>query len=191
MSPDGTLAYSELIPGAGAEIRTVRITSDSGQLRAGDPQTFLKTPTVSSFPVFSPDGRWLAYANAEGGVYEVYVRAFPDSGRQWQVSNSGGVIPVWSRKGHELYYRTEDQRIMVASYTVNGDTFEVDKPRVWFEKPLGNIGLGVNYDVAPDGKRVVALMPPESAEPKETQSHVMVAVNFLDEVQRRVGGQVK
>jgi serine/threonine-protein kinase len=79
-SPDGTrLAYSELIPGAGAEIRIVRVETISGQLRAGDPETFLKTATVSSFPAFSPDGRWLAYANAEGGVYEVYVRV----PRQW------------------------------------------------------------------------------------------------------------
>ena len=29
-------------------------------------------------------------------------------------------MPVWSRNGHELFYRTEDQRIMVANYTVKG-----------------------------------------------------------------------
>jgi Tol biopolymer transport system component len=160
-------------------------------LRARDPKTFLKVTTVSSFPAFSPDGRWLAYSNAEGGLYEVYVRAFPDNGTQWQISNSGGVIPVWSRRGHELYYRTEDQRIMVASYRVKGDLFEAEKPRVWLEKPLANIGLGVNFDVAPDGKRIVGLMPPEGTEPRETQSHVMLAMHFFDEVRRRAGGKVK
>jgi len=57
-SPDGTrLAYAELIPGVGAEIRIVRVESSSGQLQAGEPETFLKTPTVNSFATFSPAGR--------------------------------------------------------------------------------------------------------------------------------------
>jgi serine/threonine-protein kinase len=42
-SPDGTLAYSEVAPGGQAEIRTVRIESNSGQLKAGEAQRFLKT----------------------------------------------------------------------------------------------------------------------------------------------------
>jgi serine/threonine-protein kinase len=190
-SSDGTrLAYAELIPGAGAEIRTVKVESASG-LRAGEPETLLKTSTLSSFPAFSPDGRWLAYCNAEGGVYEVYVRSFPDNGRQLQISNAGGVLPVWSRNGHELFYRTEDQRIMVANYTAKGDSFVVEKPRIWVGKPLASVGLASNYDLAPDGKRFLVLMPAEGAEPRETQHHVMLALNFFDEVRRRLAGAGK
>jgi len=29
----------------------------------------------------------------------VYVRAFPDKGGKWQISNAGGVYPEWSRNG--------------------------------------------------------------------------------------------
>src|SRR5262249_26154134 len=123
-TPDGKrLVYTESTPGAEAEIRIVTVESSSVQLRAGEPQAFLKTVTGTTFAVFSPDGRWLAYANAEAGRYEVFVRAFPDNGTQVQVSNAGGTMPVWSRSGHELFYRTEDQRIMVASYTVKGESF--------------------------------------------------------------------
>jgi Tol biopolymer transport system component len=130
-SPDGTrLAYSELTAQAGAEIRTIKLENNSGQLRAREPETFLKTLTVSSFPAFSPDGRWIAYASAEGGVYEVYMRAFSDHGVQWQISNDGGVLPAWSRNGHELFYRTKDQRIMVTNYTAKGESFVAGKPRV-------------------------------------------------------------
>jgi serine/threonine-protein kinase len=189
---DGTrLVYAELIPGAGAEIRIVRVESTSGQLRAGDPETFLKTPTVSSFPAFSPDGRWLAYSNAEGGVYEVYVRAFPDNGTQWQISNAGGMVPVWSRNGHELFYRTEDQRIMVVNYTTKDDSFVPGKPRLWAGRQLANVGLIGNFDLAPDGKRFIVLMPAEGTEPRETQNHVMLALNFFDEVRRRLAGAGK
>jgi dipeptidyl aminopeptidase/acylaminoacyl peptidase len=185
------LVFSEQTPGAGAEIRTLPVESGSSQMRAGEPQLFLKTSAVLTFPAFSPDGRLLAYANAQGGSYQVYVRAFPDQGGQVQVSNTGGNMPMWSPNGHELFYRTEDQRIMVANYTVKARTFVADKPRVWFGKQLANIGLAVNLHLAPDGKRFIVLMPAESPEPLETQSHVKIAVNFFDEVRRRVAAQGK
>jgi serine/threonine-protein kinase len=191
-TPNGTrLVFSELTPDGGAEIRTVPVDSRSGQMRAGEQQFFLKTPTVQNFAAFSPDGRWLAYADAEAGSYEVYVRAFPDNGAQVQISNAGGVIPVWSRNGHELFYRTVDNRIMVANYTVKGESFVADKPRVWSGKQLANLGLSINFDLAPDGKRFVVLMPAESPKPRETQSHVTLVVNLFDEVRRRVAAQGK
>jgi hypothetical protein len=100
-------------------------------------------------------------------------------------------MPVWSRNGHELFYRTEDQRIMVANYTVKGGAFVADKPRVWFGKQLANVGLAVNFDLAPDGKRFVVLMPAQSPEPRETQSHVTLVLNFFDEVRRHTATQAK
>jgi serine/threonine-protein kinase len=191
-TPDGKrLVFSELTSGAGAEIRTVPVESGSGEMRAGEPQSFLKTSTVDVLAAFSPDGRWLAYGDAEAGSYEVYVRAFPDKGYRVQISNAGGLMPVWSRNGHELFYRTEDQRIMVANYTVKGGTFVADKPRVWSAKQLANLGTAPNYDLAPDGKRFVVVMPAESAQPQEAQSHVTLVVNFFDEIRRRVAAQGK
>jgi serine/threonine-protein kinase len=150
---------------------------------------FLKTSTLNTFAAFSPDGHWVTYADAEAGSYEVYVRAFPDNGGKVQISNAGGMMPAWSRNGHELFYRMEDQRIMVANYAVKGESFVADKPRVWSGKQLANTGLGVNFDLAPDGKHVVALMPVESPGPRESQSHVNLVVNFFDEIRRRVAGQ--
>jgi serine/threonine-protein kinase len=183
------LAYSEQNPGAKSDIRTVVIEDQAGQLQVGQPQVLFSTPVGLTYPTFSPDGRWLAYANAAGAQYEVYVRAFPDNGSLEQVSNSGGVSPKWSRNGHELFYRTEDQRLMVAEYAVKGNSFVPQKPRVWFSRPLANAGLSINFDPAPDGKRVLALMSAESSEPREAQSHVTLVMNFFDEVRRRVGGR--
>jgi serine/threonine-protein kinase len=191
-TPDGTqLVFAEASPGGGAEIRVVPVESVAGQLRAGEPQLFLKTASLEAYASFSRDGRWLAYADAEGGTYEVYVRAFPDKGARVHISNAGGMIPVWSRNRNELFYRTEDQRIMVVNYTVKGDLFVPEKPRVWSGKQLANIGTGKNLDPAPEGERLVVLMPAESIEPHETQSHVTLVTNFFDEVRRRVAGQGK
>src|SRR5207245_868530 len=54
-TPDGTrLVYSEMTPGFGDGIRTVQVESASGQLKAGKPEAFLKTPTINTFATFSP-----------------------------------------------------------------------------------------------------------------------------------------
>ena len=39
----------------------------------------------------------------------------------------GGIYA--SRNGHELFFRTEDNEIMVAGYAVKGDSFVADKPQ--------------------------------------------------------------
>ena len=183
-TPDGRrLVFYELDP-AGGLIRTVLLDATSGLLRASSPESFLQTPSKLPFPAFSPDGRWLAYADAESGTYEVYVRAFPDKGTRWPISNGGGTMPVWSRNGRELFYRTEDSRLMVATYAVNGDTFVADKPRVWSEQRLANTGLTPNFDLAPDGKRFMVLMAPEGAEASRLQGHVTLVMNFFDELRR-------
>ena len=80
---------------------------------------------------------------------------------------------------------------MVTNYAVKGGRFVAEKPRVWFGKRLSNVGLTWNLDLAPDGKRFVVVMPIESSEPRENQSHVMLELNFFDEVRRRVAGQSK
>jgi hypothetical protein len=46
-----------------------------------------------------------------------------------------------------------------------------------------------NYDVAPDGKRIAALMPSEAPQAQQFQSHVIFLENFFDELRRRVPTQ--
>lgn len=117
------------------------------------------------------------------------MRAFPDKGGKWLISNSGGVLAVWSRNGRELFYRTADQHIMVVAYGVKGDVFVADKPRVWTEKRLAETSTYQNLDIAPDGRRFVALMRTAAPEEQRVQSHVIFLQNFADEVQRRAGGR--
>jgi Tol biopolymer transport system component len=181
-TPDGRrLAYHEI---PGTKIWTVPVADEGGYLKAGTPELFLMSTFTGSNPSFSPDGRWLAYQSNEAGTNEVYVRAFPPptsgQGGRWQISNNGGIVPRWLRTGHDLLYQSGDQ-ILTASYTVKGDTFVAEKPRVWITR-LG----GTRWDLAPDGKRVVVVTPVASADAAKQEHEVVFLQNFFDELRRRV-----
>jgi len=191
-APDGKrLAFMEF-GSKGYQLWTVPLESDGAGLRAGKPEVFLQTQTDDRAPSFSPDGRWIAYRSDESGTNQVYVRAFPDKGGKWQISNSGGTLPMWSRNGHELFFETLDNHVMVTTYAVKGDSFVADKPRMWSKMQIGNTGaVSRNADPTPDGKRIVTLMPAETAEGQKAQNHVIFLENFFDEVRRRTATQAK
>ena len=100
------LAFTEVGPGAPENLMTVTIDGDDRSgWKVGTPQPFPAAGGRQFEPMFSPDGRWIAYHSDSAGPLEVYVRSFPDTGRQWPVSTNGGQDPVWSRTSRELFYR--------------------------------------------------------------------------------------
>ena len=62
----------------------------------GKPAAFLATPAVELYAMFSPDGRWIAYASNDTGAFDVHVRPFPGPGGPWRISTGGGSFPRWS-----------------------------------------------------------------------------------------------
>ncbi len=128
--------------------------------KPGKPTVFLNSPFAEMWPAFSPDGRLLAYASNEVGRNEVYVRPFPGGDGKWQVSNEGGSLPTWSNNGKELFYRNIQGKIMVANYKVEGNSFQVDKPKMWAETEIDVQWLR-NFALHPDGKRFAILRNPE------------------------------
>jgi serine/threonine-protein kinase len=183
-TPDGKrLAYVDFREGR-PQIWTVPVEEQGGQLKAGHPEQFLKSGFNDFDPSFSPDGRWLAYYSDEAGRNEVYVRPFlpsGGSGGKWQISNSGGVAPVWSRNGRDLLYLSAGQ-IMAVSYTVKDGTFMPGKPREW----ISNSGTMVTFwDLAPDSKRALLLTRAQSAEPAKPEHEVVFLQNFFDYLRQR------
>jgi Tol biopolymer transport system component/predicted Ser/Thr protein kinase len=186
-TPDGKqLAFQQPNAVTRHDLWTMPLESDGAGLRGGKPEIFLGTQFNETNPSFSPDGHWLAYTSNEGGTDQIFVRSFPDKGGPWQVSDSGGSYPEWSRTARELFFRTADNRIAVAAYTVRGDTFEAHKPRVWSEKrPAKTFFNGSNYNLAPDGKRIVVLIPAEASQAQEAPNHIIFLQNFFDELRRK------
>jgi serine/threonine-protein kinase len=181
-SPDGTrIAFNE-VSGA-AQIWTAAIEQGDG-LTAGEPERYMTTQFADTAPKFSPDGRWVAYESNETGRVEVYVRAFQtpasSGGAKWLISNNGGAFPVWSPDRRELLYLSGDQ-IMSVGYTIDHGAFVAGKPRV-----LLMVGGARGFDMAPDGRRVMAVMP-TAAGPAPQSEHTLIFVqNFFDELRRRV-----
>ena len=179
------LAFDEYGPTTGNDVWTVPVQADAGGLRLGKPEPFLQTRFSERSSSFSPDGQWIAYQSDETGIYEVYVKAFPDRGGKWQISSGGGAFPGWSRVGHRLFYRGPDSHVMVADYTTDGDSFAPEKPRAWSDRRLASAGGTIpSFDLGPDDKRIAVLMPVEDE--TQSRSKVIFLQNFFDELRRKV-----
>jgi Tol biopolymer transport system component len=175
-SPDGkSLAYTEFDSLDGADLWILTMPAGSG---AGSARPFVKTNFYEGNAVFSPDGRWLAYQSNGTGRFEVFVRSFPDGEQSIRVSLDGGMYPMWSPGGTELFFRGTDNTMMAASVTM-APTFQASKPRVLFDA----IGYESVYGVSPDGRRLLMmqLIPNEQS---ATQVHLVL--NFLTELRQRV-----
>jgi len=127
-SPDAKLfAYEEDRPETGADIFVARLD------RREPPVPFMATRVNERAPMFSPDGRWIAYESDETGRFEVFVAPYPGPGRKWQVSDSGGAFPMWRRDGQEIVYRNRD---LLMSVKVSGQSaLETDRPRQLLKLP--------------------------------------------------------
>ncbi len=186
VAPDGRLAFSSA-PGGLPDVWTLPLDmSDPDRPRPGKAEPFLvERAVVEVDPAFSPDGRFLAYASNESGVEEVFVRPFPGPGGKWKVSTAGGKFPAWSRTTRELFFLGGDDRVMVASYSIDGDSFRVSRPRVFSPTVVRRDGVRQSFDVSPDGKRVVIFPKPEVGQAPGSL-HATFLLNFFDEVRRRI-----
>ncbi|MCG6955690.1 MAG: serine/threonine-protein kinase [Gemmatimonadetes bacterium] len=142
---------------------------------------FLATPAFETDPMFSPDGRWMAYMSNESGRWEVYVRPYPGPGAARRVSTDGGHQPLWSPDGQALYYRWGGQVLMATLET--GADLAVKQRAVLFEGPYVNTRgqYGRMYDISRDGKRFLML---KAGEPPPPATHYNVVLNWFSELER-------
>jgi serine/threonine-protein kinase len=189
MTRDGRLlAYVEIDPVTGSDIWVLPLDlRDPSRPVPGDPRPLLRTVSLEESPAFSPDGRWLAYCSSETGQMDVYVRASGDGGERWQVSRAGGVAPVWSRDGRQIFFQGPERRLMVVDVVVKAGAILTSLPRTWADWNLADEDVNYtvrDFDLAPDGRRVLALVPAGGPPWSEPRVAVTFLENFLDDVRR-------
>jgi eukaryotic-like serine/threonine-protein kinase len=111
-----------------------------------------------------------------GREEEIYVQPYPSGDSRIVVSAGGGVQPVWSPTGREIFYRSTDGRKILAVDVTTQPTFRAGAPRTLFEGhfPVGT-SFWTDYDVSRDGNRFLML---EAAD--ESPSQLNVVVNWID-----------
>ena len=138
---------------------------------------WVATAANETAPVLSPDGNWIAYSSDESGQFEVHLRSMDDRDVGQIVSSGGGSEPVWSRDGSELFFRS-DENLMVVS-VLTQPTLVVGQQRILFADPYVRAGPnGVRqYDVSDDGR---FLMLAED----DAVSDIVVTRHWMDELRR-------
>jgi len=179
-SPDGSvLAFYQVTPASARDIWMLKRTGTGFEAEA-----FLATGWNERSPVFSPDGRWLAYTSDESGRDEIYVRPYPGPGGKWPISRSGGREPVWSASGSELYYRQGANIISVAVQTNGG--IVAGEPRVMVAGDYGaeyTSSGSQTYEVTTDGERFLVIQSVD----RGGANGIRVVLNWFDELQERMG----
>ena len=165
-----------------SEIVAFPLTSPATRPQSGRPSGLTQSLAESiaairlkgSWPEVSPSGRYLAYQSNESGRSEIYVRPFPEVGRdRWQISEGGGTRAVWARNGLELFYLDESGALMGMPVRTDGPRFVKGTPSRIFGTAYAGSNPARHYDVSPDGRRFLVLKD-RAADPNATPASMVV-----------------
>jgi Tol biopolymer transport system component len=118
--------------------------------------------------VFSPDGKWIAYASRERGrSNQVFIEPFPATGAKYLISASteDAHHPVWGPDGRDLFYTPgPGNRTMRVPVTFTpAPEFGSAGP---LERPFGNLASSSDrpYDMMPDGRNFLGVTDPQAVD---------------------------
>ena len=122
---------------------------------------------------------WLVYQSNASGRAEVYLTRFPHPGAKYQVSQAGGIQPVWSKDGKKLFFLDSGQKINVVDITPTADSVQIGTPKALFQTGIRHSIPTEAYDVTRDGRFLVVNSVVESTAP------VVLVTNWQDELKNK------
>ncbi len=144
-------------------------------LNDGTTKDVVSTRFREDTPRFSPDGKWLLYFSMDTGRPQIYARPWGREGEKIPVTKEGGMFPVWSPDGRELFYRNAGKIYLLS---VNASqNFEVLSKTLLFEgKYL------TSFDVSPDGQNLLMVKDEHGTLP----TVVNVVLNWTEELKQKM-----
>jgi serine/threonine-protein kinase len=134
---------------------------------------FAAGPYREAAPRVSPDGRFVAYESSRTGTNEIFVRPTTGGGEEVRISPAGGIDPVWSRDGHELFFIAGDALTevlrsptsqMIAAQVTTSPKFAVTGVRPLFSmKDYMSVFGRPSYDVFANGDFLLLTAQSDSA----------------------------
>ena len=158
------IIYQEAAADTGYDLWVLAVTPEGRPAAGATPRPYIGAPFDQTQARFSPDDRWVAYQSDESGRLEVYVQAFPEPRKKFQISTASGMFPQWKSDGRELFYLSTDGKLMSVRLNLGADSQEVSVPHELF--PLVSNFAGIDpYVAAPDGQRFLTTVPESGPEP--------------------------
>ena len=184
-SPHGTnVLFSEL----SGLIASVQVLS----LKDRTVSRFNAESSVAAVPgtVFSPDGRWVAYASRQGRTRSaVYVQPFPPTGAKYQLSSDAddGHHPVWSPDGSELLFNPGPGRSLFVTRIGRQASFSyAEAPPIVSPVRKAAPGYPRPYDMTRDG-RLLGLIDASEAQAGASVPQIQIVLGWFEELRAKSG----
>jgi Tol biopolymer transport system component len=138
-------------------------------------RVLVSAPRAQRVPEISQDGRYLAYASAEGGAFQVFISQFSGGPAKWQVPLGYAFFPRWSTKGNRVYVTDELDENIVEFPIDRTRSFEIGPPTA---RIPGTTALRAGWDRTADPTKFLVPIGPASA---LTASRLLVVENWRPE----------
>jgi Tol biopolymer transport system component len=149
------------------------------------PQPYVPAQSPEDDAILSPDGKFAAYTAREDSVKNVWLRDFPGGISKWKLSPSGGESVRWSPDGKFVYYWTVATPLDTL-FRAQVDRTPTLVPRTPVVSATIDIAQPGDWDLHPDGKRFVLVVPGPSAavaRPAADSSRHVVILNWFTQLE--------
>ena len=148
------MLLTEVAPDASSDIWLLDTSKSSG------PEPLLRSGFSETSGSLSSDMKRIVYSSERTGRPEIYMNSFPALDNEVPLSESGGVLPRWAKRGNEVLYMSIDRRTLL-SVDVSGA--KPTAPHVLFGLPRLSTDASVArtrspYAVTEDGQRFLMLV---------------------------------
>jgi eukaryotic-like serine/threonine-protein kinase len=146
----------------------------------GTAKELVANTASDTFVALSPDDRWMLYSSARSGRTEMYLHPVREGGTSIRASNNGGVSPLWSPNGSEIYFQ-RDRDLVSVSFRDDGGRPVLGSEPTLFQMPASS----ALYGITPDGRRFLVGRPSEPA----PVPGIRVVLNWFDELKASGAGK--